>query len=299
MTETNPENLEKTRSKSASQTNIRSIAFYSNHADDALSVLRMFGPSKAAGIEVIRAVENNTANIEAINDADLVIIQRDFCRDYDSYVKIISQSHSQKKPVIFDLDDNLFELPPDHPDRLTGYYADSLLPTLQAVMEADLVTVTTNPLREYLLPYNHNIEVIPNYLDDSLWRLSSQPQREDDGKIIIGYMGGESHRPDLKLILPALLQLIEKYPDRISFRFWGIDSPMELGSLSEVYWYPPVFFRYDEFASAFQTQNADFMIAPLVHNLFNSCKSAIKYFECSAIRSPRCIQSCSSICTDH
>jgi glycosyltransferase involved in cell wall biosynthesis len=266
---------------------LKAVAFYSFHADDALSVLRMYGPARAAGLEVIRGVENGLTRLEAINSADLVIIQRDFCKEYPTYQQIISQAHAQNKPVILDLDDNLFILPEDHPDRLTGYYTDSLLPTFQAVMEADLITVATHPLRDYLLPFNKNIQVIPNYLDDQLWKLSSQPPRqENQEKIIIGYMGGSTHIPDLQIILPALQRLLEKYSDRIQFHFWGIEAPDEVASHSMVDWYPPIFFRYDEFVSAFQEQVADVVLAPLCDNLFNSCKSAIKYLEYAAIGVP-------------
>jgi len=266
------------------QTRLKSVAFYSFHADDALSVLRMYGPANAAGLEVIRGVENGTARIESVNDADLVIIQRDFCKDYPSYLQIISQAHSQNKPLIIDLDDNLFVLPEDHPDRLIGYYTDSLLPTFQAIKDADLITTATGPLRNYLLPFNTNIEVLPNYLDDNLWRLASHTSSKTDGdKIVIGYMGGQTHQPDLRILVPVFIRLLEEYPDRIRFHFWGIEAPAEVAPYSKVDWYPPVFFRYDEFVYAFQEQKADILVAPLCDNLFNSCKSAIKYLEYGAI----------------
>jgi glycosyltransferase involved in cell wall biosynthesis len=284
MAESNPNQASELSSGLAKQTIIKAVAFFSFHADDALSVLRMYGPANSSGLQVIRGVENGHVRLEAVTEGDLIVIQRDFCRDYDSYTKIISLSHSQKKPVIIDLDDNLFELPSDHPDRLSGYYSDSLLPTLQAVMDADLVTVASEPLRNYLLPFNQNIQVIPNYLDDALWKMSSKTNHnESGGKIIIGYMGGQTHKPDLLMVAPVLLQLMHEYPDRISFHFWGIEAPPGLEPNSQVDWYPPVFFRYDEFANAFQAQSADIMIAPLCDNLFNSCKSSIKYLEYGAI----------------
>jgi len=246
----------------------------------------MLGPAQFAGLEILRGYDFDSHNvcIDAIDKADLVVIQRDFCRYYDPYCKLLSAAHAQGKPVILDLDDNLFVMPPDHPHRINGDYVDSLLPTLQAVMDADLVTVATNPLRGYLVPYNANIKVIPNYLDDSLWKISPPAiQKGEDHKVTIGFMGGHTHKPDLELVTPVLSQLQSRYHERISFHFWGIDAPDELAPYSQVDWYPLVYARYDEFVAAFQSQTADIMVAPLRDNLFNSCKSPIKYLEYSAL----------------
>ena len=43
---------------------------------------------------------------------------------------------------------------------------------------------------------------------------------------------------------------------------------------------------YKDFATFFQTQSADIFIAPLVDNIFNQCKSPIKFFEYSALGVP-------------
>mgnify|MGYP001190381710 CR=1 FL=1 len=262
---------------------LHSITYYSLSGPDALSMLRVVGPATSAGLKVVYGVDNGIINVGAVKEGDIVVLQRDICKHHDSYEAIISLAHSQKKPVIFDLDDLLFELPDDHPDRLTGYYTEALLPVLQAVIEVDLVTVATEPLRDYLLPFNEKIEVIPNYLNDTLWsfRNFEKPPAQDD-VITIGYMGGHSHKPDLLLVLPALRIIKEKYPHRIRYHFWGIEPPEELIEISQIDWCPPKSYEYRDFVNFFQTQRADIAIAPLCDNPFNSSKSAIKYFEYSA-----------------
>ena len=266
---------------------INSIVFYTNSGDDSLAVIRVLGPAKQLGLKIIKGVENTIAHIENVQAGDIVILQRHFCLDLDSYERILSLAHDLHKPVILDLDDLLFELPEDHPDRLSSYFTASLMPMLQAVMEVDLITVATLPLRDYLLPYNKNIVVIPNYLNDSLWHFKDPSSSEqNDDKVIIGYMGGHSHRPDLLLVLPALLKIVEKYPQKVLFQFWGIEPPAELAPFSRVDWYPPRSLDYPDFVAYFLTQAADIMIAPLCDNLFNSCKSPIKFLEYSAFGSP-------------
>jgi len=266
----------------------RGIAYFSESIDDAMAMLRVVRPAEAAGVTIRRkTAQNGELDDSLIRQTEVVVTQRGFSQDYEAYEKVIAYAHSNRKPVVLDLDDLLLELPENHPDRLNGQFSDTLLPMFQAVLDADLVTVATEPLREYMLPYNYNVRVIPNYFDDSLWQFRPYNGRtKADAPVTIGYMGGHSHEPDLKMILPALLELMTRYPGRIRFKFWGIQPPSELLPFSNVNWAPPPTYRYADFAEYFQTQTADIVIAPLCDNLFNACKSAIKFFEYSAIGVP-------------
>jgi len=281
---------------------IKNIVLYTNSGDYSLAVLRVLGPARKLGVNVIRGVHNSQINVDAVRAGDVILVQRDFPLNLDAYEQVLALARSLGKPVIFDLDDLLFELPENHPDRLRFHFTDALLPMLQAVMEADLVTVATIPLREYLLPFNRNIAVIPNYLNDDLWQFNSPLMPvTGEGKIIIGYMGGHSHRPDLLLVLPALLNLEKKFPGKILYQFWGIEPPTELAPYSKVDWCPPGSLLYADFVAYFLTQTADIVIAPLGDNLFNSCKSSIKYLEYGAFGSPGVysrVQPYSDIITD-
>jgi glycosyltransferase involved in cell wall biosynthesis len=200
---------------------------------------------------------------------------------------VVEIAKQERKPIIFELDDLLFFLPGNHPDRLGQYFAPSLLPMFQALMEADLVTVPTRKLQEALANFNQNVVVLPNYLDDNLWHLTPPILKDSSREILtIGYMGTNSHQPDLYYITPVLLDLIKRYPQKIRFHFWGVQPPAELGSLPQVQWTPWYSHSYNEFAAFFQTQSADIFIAPLVDNLFNRCKSPLKFFEFSALGAP-------------
>jgi len=289
MTEYNPNSVAENGTEYSNQTGVKSVVFYSFNDEDALAVIRMLGPAKLAGLEIIRGVNNDrSVNIDAVKEGELVIIQREFGVEYDSYEKIISLARALNKPIVLDLDDLILALPEDHPDRVAGNFTPALLPLLQTIIEADLITVPSTHLREYLLAYNPNIEVIPNYLDDSIWQLRTPVIKEDTREpIIIGYMGGHSHSPDLLMVQPALMQLVEKYSqERIRFQFWGIEPPEELASYAKVDWFPPPSKQYSDFANYFQQQEVDILIAPLCDNLFNSCKSPVKFLEYSAIGAP-------------
>ncbi len=158
---------------------------------------------------------------------------------------------------------------------------------LQALLEADVVTVSTQRLCDVLRDYNDRVVVLPNYFDDTLWSLKPpQPKNPQEESLIIGYMGTNSHKPDLEHIAPVLLGLMERLPQKISLNFWGTPPPMAFRSLPQVQWTPFGIRSYPEFAAWFQTQSADIFIAPLVDNLFNRCKSPLKFFEYSALGVP-------------
>ena len=266
---------------------IRTVSFYSHSSVDALAYLRLLGPARRAGLKVIDGVENGQIHVERATHGDVVVLQRDFPADLAAYEEILALAHREGKPVILDLDDLLLELPEDHPDRQTHRYARALLPILQALTEVDLVTVATPNLREYVLSYNKNVVVLPNYLDDNLWRLRTPASSAGQKDIfVIGYMGGITHMPDLDMIVPVLLDLDRRHPGKLLFRFWGIQPPMALRWAPNVQWSSANFPTYPGFAKYFQGQTADIFIGPLRDNLFNVCKSPIKYFEYSALGAP-------------
>jgi hypothetical protein len=116
---------------------IRNAACYSISLGpkDALAHLRLIAPLQQAGIRIINGLESGQPDDEPVLNGDLVVVQRDFPKLFDCYQQVIEIARQGKKPVVFDLDDLLFYLPENHPIRL--YYAPSLLPMFQALMEAD------------------------------------------------------------------------------------------------------------------------------------------------------------------
>ena len=252
-----------------------------------MGYLRLVAPLERAGIEIVRGYEEGETFPERVSEGDLVIIQRHFPVRYAEYQEVIQRARAKNKPIVFELDDLLFYLPEQHPDRLEHFYTPSLLPMFQTLIEADLVTVPTSPLKEALSPYNDNIVVLPNFLDDQLWRFREPlVDQSSDRPIIIGYMGTKSHQPDLELILPALVEMIHLYPSKIRLSFWGIDPPQVLKSFSNIDQFPWISYCYREFAEFFQSQQADIFVAPLVNHGFNRCKSPLKFYEYSALGVP-------------
>lgn len=263
------------------------ICIFSENDQDPCSHIRILGPMDHLNIEVIKGFKDRVLNLDAISACDLVIIQRIFPRQLDLYEKVIQRARDKRKMVVFDIDDFLFALPDDHPERIDHVYTSAILPMIQAVLEADLVTVSTDNIKESLSDLNKNIAVIPNYLDDRLWQFKAQqPDAAKDSPVVIGYMGSTSHEPDLKIITPVLQKVIDKYPDKVKLHFWGIKPPDGLDLRPQVSWSPSITYNYKDFSEYFQKQEADIWVAPLADNFFNRCKSGIKHLEYTALGAP-------------
>ena len=268
--------------------NIGKATCYSFHLkkDNSLAHLRLTGPLQQAGIGIINGIEGDQYLSERVSEGDIVIIQREIPVKINEFKKIIHTAHKEGKPIALDLDDLLFFLPENHPDRQAQNLVIALLPIYEAIADVDLITVSTPKLGEVLGKYNDNVAVLPNYFDDNLWHLSP-PRRKSENKLLtIGYMGGYSHKPDLECIAPVMRELIERYPDRIRFQFWGIEPPEEVRAYAQVAYTLAYSDSYKDFAAYFQAQSADIFIAPLADNLFNRCKSPVKFFEYGALGAP-------------
>ena len=74
--------------------------------------------------------------------------------------------------------------------------------------QADLVTCTSERLRQRLLSHNPAVEVIPNPVDLDTWiRPIERPGFR------IGWCGGDSHAHDVKIVIPALLEFLKRHED--------------------------------------------------------------------------------------
>jgi glycosyltransferase involved in cell wall biosynthesis len=263
------------------------VAYTTNTWVSPLATLRLVGPAYHAGLQLVKGNEDGRIFPERVSSADVVVIQRDFPRHSEAYREITARARREAKPILYDLDDLLLELPEDHPDRFSHYYSEALLAMVAAISQADMVTASTPALCSYLRPFNANVLLLPNYLDDHLWKLQTPPAGSSaNGPVSIGYMGGDSHLPDLQMVTPALLNILDHFPGQVSLFFLGAKPPDELLRRPDVVWSPAETYVYADFAARFGEHGCDIYIAPLQDNRFNRCKSPIKYLEYSALGAP-------------
>lgn len=263
------------------------VCLFTKFTGDACEYVRVTAPCSAIGAELTTFHGDDAVSEQAIADSDLVIVQRTYPSLVDNYQKVIKFANEYNKLVVFEIDDYLFDLPEEHPDRKSGAYVSDLLHMLAALSDADYVTVPTSKLKEKLTPYNQNIIVIPNYLDDILWQINGGLDRTDSSeRVVIGYMGSYTHQSDLESIVPALVKIAETYKNKVKFKLWGLPKSLELLDSEYSEYFPAISSMYIKFVEQFKKEKIDIFIAPLDDNQFNRAKSHLKYLEYSAMKVP-------------
>jgi glycosyltransferase involved in cell wall biosynthesis len=269
-----------------SRVNKKVVCFSSDTWSSALCEVRLRAPLEAAGFQVIQGNDYQKRLVETLIGVDYVVIQRDFPRYIDFFFNILEETKRHKIPLIYEIDDLLFNLPENHPLQQTGCYSNRLMPMLTAIYKADLVTASTEPLAVFLRSFNSNVQVLPNYLIDNYWNFSPVKEiKKQEDHIVIGYIGGHTHASDLTMIIKALMVIGQQFGHQVSLKFWGVEPPEELLSHFRVEWQPPVA-SYEEYALTFRNQDIDILIAPLENNSFTQSKSHLKFLEYSTLGVP-------------
>ena len=249
----------------------------------ALEEYRVYGPLGHAGIQIREGIIQGEPDLSAVDQSDLVLIQRDFANHFDVYQAVSGRAKVLNKPLVLDLDDDLLALPPDHPDRVATYYASRLPAILHAIIQADALTVTTRPLMEAVRGLNPNVWLLPNYLDETLWDFRPAKATPSSEALTLLFMGSSTHQPDVALVAGPLLEIAREFRQRIKFLFYGIQPPPGLAEIAQTSYQPVLTYNYRDFVKLMTNTQADVCIAPLWDNSFNRSKSAIKFYEYSAM----------------
>jgi hypothetical protein len=155
---------------------------------------------------------------------------------------------------------------------------------------ADLVTCTTDILRNELLPYNKNVEVIPNALNPDELPHTIKPT---DRHMTFGYTGGMCHLPDVKE-LTGVTRRLQQDPTTLNrwyialMGYWDINYQTDavrkqyLDILSYNRKYQNRMRLYPKVKATDYLRLYDFFdvsLIPLREGRFNYCKSPVKIVE--------------------
>ncbi len=193
------------------------------------------------------------------------------------------------KKVVFDFDDNVFEVRPDQ--AAYQFYAPAK--QKRAIVSSALslchaIFVSTEPLKAYFqdrLKKVYNAEpkiyVLPNCTDIKEWPANPAKTRRK----VIGYAGSITHNSDLKMILPSLGKLLASHDwefeilggvktEDIKTLFAGL-PPAALDRISvkggTISW--------EGYPELLASQGWNVGLAPLIDDEFNRGKSHIKWME--------------------
>ena len=142
---------------------------------------------------------------------------------------------------------------------------------------SDLVTTTTENLRDEFLKINSNAAILPNVIDPAFF-----PQvKMFKENVRIGWQGGASHYEDLYFIKSVIKAVLEQN-DNVTFVYFGdlrFQGLFKDCDQSKIEWNPWV--AHNVYPYKLATLNLDIGLCPLVDNEFNRNKSAIKWMEYS------------------
>jgi glycosyltransferase involved in cell wall biosynthesis len=233
-------------------------------------------------------------------ESDIILFQRPATKDWFEFIKLCQKNG---KLIVIDYDDDPFNTHPLNPfyqysgikeysyqwengqidwlwkDGEDGFSIERNIEWQDmfkaCLRKADMVTCTTDILKETFLAYNKNVKVLPNCVDFKLYR---RYQLVKD-KIRIGYQGGYSHYPDMWMIKDAIFEIIEKY-NNVKFVFIGDYRHADMWQSLPTSKFE--FHRWKEFVTfpyVIPLLNLDIGLCPLVDNVFNRQKSALKWFD--------------------
>lgn len=227
--------------------------------------------------------------INEMSECDVVVVQRLMMEGNVAFLKIL---RAHKLKVVYDLDDNVWNLPSFNPASQFFKRDESVKGLETCASFADVITVSTKELQAVVQnqwSYLRNIETgktidvvhMDNCADLNLFRTPAVAR--DDDKIVIGWGGSNTHSGDLQFVWNLLPILLDRYPN-VYLEFAGTDAPIKIKD------HPRVTKRQwchiSEFHNRFATWNWDIVLAPLDTHRFNRSKSCIKMIEAGCISAP-------------
>lgn len=234
------------------------------------------------------ALFDSAIHYDILAEKDIAIVQR--CCTPQQYQMINTLSAMHMK-VVYDLDDNMWEIPPSNP-------AAAILSRLKegfihCIQNVDLVTVSTKHLARAVKKHVKNmtnartgkqipIVVVENRID---MRYFAQPVPKPEGKRLkVGWGGSTSHIADLAVMMPAIEAVAKRHPE-VDFEFRGLrllpESVSSLPNVSTHIWLPVA-----EYAQRFPAWGWDIALAPLTDEEFNNSKSCVKMIEAGHVSIP-------------
>jgi len=123
------------------------------------------------------------------------------------------------------------------------------------------------------------VYVFPNtVIEEDYWFPRLAPR--EDGTVRILWQGGQSHMGDWWPLRDALREVAQKYP-QAKFVIWGSQYPWITNVIPPEQREHHAWLDYAAYKIKRGSLDCDINLAPLANNVFNRCKSAIKWYEAS------------------
>jgi glycosyltransferase involved in cell wall biosynthesis len=246
------------------------------------------GPQKGSNIQQ-----------QAVMQADVVVFHRP---EGEKKLQLARLLKSLGKKIVYDNDDTYKN--PEH-SKLTEYMAEKQPNKMEDIetfiKEADLVTCTTEYLKDEYLKLNDNVVVLPNCVDPFYF---DDPLKNESDKIRIGIVGSVGTTGDLEVLKPIIDHY--EHDERVQLVAMVLPDPEGNPTVQEIYkneyayWNSKnvemhYFVDADKYYDAINELRLDMVVIPRADNEVNKAKSNIKFLEFAMLGVP-CI--CQEFMTD-
>jgi len=220
------------------------------------------------GVVRIKNIHAHTA--EDLSWADYVILQREA---NVFTIRLIDKLQELGKPIIFDIDDLLTEVPPFLSSH--RHAVENKIKLEKALRMADAVTVTTDRLKKKMKTYNDNVFIVPNCASSN--NVRAEHYKTEDKIVNLIVASSDTVRVDF--VVQALVRL--QADADLNIRIIGVGPPGKyiLDTGLDVKCYDNM--DYDSFTKFLSSIDNAIGIIPLDASEFSACKSAIKYVDYS------------------
>jgi len=190
--------------------------------------------------------------------------------------KIAQMAKAEGVKIVYDVDDRFDAIPAENP--AAAIYVEQKVADVWRILElADLVTVSTNNLRDYIKGHvGDKVRVITNMVPAAIIP-NRVPPPKDFTRIL--WAGSPTHKRDLALIEPALSRILCRGNGKVRFTCFGERSPEGLPTdCVDMIGFVP----FEDYLPKLADVGAHFGLAPLEDNAFNRGKSDVKFLEYAA-----------------
>jgi len=195
--------------------------------------------------------------------------------------------------LVMDLDDSLWNISPDNPAyEVYKKGGQAIRDFISICNEVDYITCTNDYLKHVIMNNTKKtadkIKVFPNYIDLNLY--SHRSPFKDDRQIRLMHFGSTTHFIDLadSEFRKGIDRIMTEYPNvtvkmigafQADFKNkWGARYETAYGDTDIYKWIDGRFREY--------LDECDILVVPLIDNIYNRCKSPIKFLEASSAKKP-------------
>lgn len=209
--------------------------------------------------------------------------------------EIVKKAKENNKVVFYDIDDLVFDLEytkqirylEDKSQQEVDLYNDGVRRMGETLKLCDYGIATTKRLQIEMGKHLKDVYINRNVASESMImysKMAMQKIKKDESKIIIGYLSGSiTHNDDFKLIMPAIIEIMNKYSN-VYLQIVGLlDIPKEMEQLKEKILIAP-FMSWKKLPELICS--IDINLAPLEDSIFNEAKSENKWTEAALCEVP-------------